>query len=71
MSSLANDPLPLAERKRRIAALERELTELGYLEETLIAAALANGEAVQRSALASPEAVLGVRVVEAKKSRAA
>ena len=67
---MANDPLPVAERPRRIAALERELDELHRLEEVLVAAAIAAGHSVYRSPSASPAAVLGVRVAE-KASRAA
>ena len=40
---MANDPLPLAERPRRVAALERELDELYRVEEVLVAAAIAAG----------------------------
>jgi hypothetical protein len=65
---MADTPLPHAERKKRIAALQAELAELAYVEEMLVAAALANGEDVQRSALAPPAAVLGVRIVEAKRA---
>jgi hypothetical protein len=65
---MANDPLPQAERKKRIAALEHETEQLAYVEEALVAAAIAEGEDVQRSPSAPPQAVLQVRVVEASKS---
>jgi hypothetical protein len=67
---MANDPLPVAQRAPRIAALERELDELHHVEEVLVAAAIAAGNSVHRSPSASPAAVLGVRI-EAKVSRAA
>jgi hypothetical protein len=68
---MANDPVPLAERPRRVAALERELDdELHRVEEALVAAALATGEPVHRSPSAPPAAVLGVRVAD-RVSRAA
>jgi len=59
---VANDPLPQAERKKRIAELEAEISELAYVEEALVAAAIADGEDVQRSPSAPPQAVLQVRV---------
>ena len=43
---MANDPLPVAQRPPRIAALERELDALHRVEEALVAAAIA---AVHRS----------------------
>ena len=58
---MANDPLPVAERPPRVAALERELDELHRIEEVLVAAALAAGSSVHRSQSAPPAAVLGVR----------
>ena len=67
---MANEPLPRAQCKKRIAALETELAEISYIEEAMVAAALASGEDVQRSSSAPPAAVLDVRAVEAKKSRA-
>jgi hypothetical protein len=67
---MANDPLPVTHRPPRIAALERELDELHRVEEALVAAAIAAGEAVHRSQSAPAAAVLGVRVAE-KVSRAA
>jgi hypothetical protein len=71
---MANDPLPVAQRPPRIAALERALErapdELHRVEEVLVAAAISAGEAVHRSPSAPPAAVLGVRVTE-RVSRAA
>jgi hypothetical protein len=67
---LANDPLPVAQRPPRIAALERELDELHRVEEVLVANAIVAGQAVHRSPSAPPAAVLGVRVAD-KVSRAA
>jgi hypothetical protein len=68
---MANDPLPVAHRAPRIAALERELEdELHRVEEVLVAAAIAAGQPVHRSPSAPPAAVLGVRVGE-RASRAA
>jgi hypothetical protein len=64
---MANDPLPQAARQKRIAALEHEIEQLAYAEEALIADAIAEGEDVQRSPSAPPQAVLGVRVVEARR----
>jgi hypothetical protein len=62
----------MKDRAARIAVLEAELAELFYIEEVLIVAALANGADVQRSPNASPEAILGVRIVApTKNSRAA
>jgi hypothetical protein len=58
---IANDPLPLAQRPGRVAALERELDELHRVEEALVAAALAAGSSVHRSPSAPPAAVLGIR----------
>jgi len=51
---MANDPLPVAERPARIAALERELDDLHRVEEVLVAAALATGQGVHRSPSAPP-----------------
>jgi hypothetical protein len=59
---MANDPLPLAQRAPRVAALERELDELHRMEEVLVVAAIAAGQPVQRSPSAPPAAVLGVSV---------
>jgi hypothetical protein len=67
---MANDPVPVAQRPPRIAALERELDELHRLEEALVVAAIAAGHPVHRSPSAPPAAVLGVRVAD-KVSRAA
>jgi hypothetical protein len=64
VTRLANEPVPLAERPKRIAALEREIEELSRIEEALIEAAIAQGEAVHRSGSALPQAVLGVKVLE-------
>ena len=68
---MSNTPVPRAERKKRVAALEGELAELAYVEEAVVVAALAKGQDVQRSALAPPAAVLGVRIAETKATRAA
>jgi hypothetical protein len=70
---MANDPVPIKGRAARIAALTDEIEQLAYAEEALVAAAIAEGEDVQRSPNAPPQAVLGVKVlVEAKRaSRAA
>jgi hypothetical protein len=67
---MANDPLPVVERPRRIAALEHELGDLHRIEEALVTTAIAAGQPVHRSPSAPPEAVLGVRI-DAKLSRAA
>ena len=67
---MANDPLPVAQRAPRIAALERELDELHRVEEALVVAAIAADQSVHRSPSAPPAAVLGVRVAD-KVSRAA
>ena len=67
---MANDPLPVAQRAPRIAALEREFDELHRVEEALLAAALAAGSSVHRSPSAPPAAVLGVKIAD-KASRAA
>jgi hypothetical protein len=67
---MANDPLPVAQRPPRIAALERELDRLRRVEEALVANAIAAGQPVHRSPSAPPAAVLGVRVAD-KVSRAA
>jgi hypothetical protein len=61
---MANDPLPVAQRPPRIAALERELEELHRVEEVLVAAAMTTGQPVHRSHSAPPAAVLGVRVAD-------
>ena len=66
----ANDPLPVAHRAPRIAALEHQLDDLDRVEEALVAAALAAGSSVHRSPFAPPTGVLGVRVAD-KVSRAA
>jgi hypothetical protein len=55
-----------------IHALERELDELHRIEEVLVSDAITAGQAVHRHSDTSPQAVLGVKLVEAKKeSRAA
>jgi hypothetical protein len=46
---MSNTPVPQAERKMRIAKLEAELGKLAFIEEALVAAAIAEGEDVQRS----------------------
>ena len=61
---LMNDPLPMAQRAPRIAALERELDELHRVEEALVAVAIAAGQPVHRLPSAPPAAVLGVRVTD-------
>jgi hypothetical protein len=67
IDAMTSSVIPIKERGPRIAALVEEIEQLEYLEEALIAV---NGENVQRSTNASPQAVLGVRVVKAT-SRAA
>jgi hypothetical protein len=68
---MASDPLPQAARQERIAALTDEIEQLAYVEEALVAAAIAEGMDVQHSPSAQPQAVLQVRIAEAKRSRAA
>jgi hypothetical protein len=70
---MASDTVPIKERATRIAALTNEIEQLAYVEEALVTAAIASGEDVQRSPGATPQAVLGVRVVEGRQvtSRAA
>jgi hypothetical protein len=63
--------LPIKDRGTRIAALSDEIAHLGYVEEALVAAAIAEGMDVERSPSALPQAVLQVRIAEAKRSRAA
>jgi hypothetical protein len=58
---VANDPLPIKERRVRIAELEHEIDELAYLEEALVVASGA-----ERSPSAPVRAVLGVQVAETK-----
>src|SRR4029077_14425886 len=67
---MANDPLPMAQRAPRVAALERELEELHRVEEALVASAIAADSSVHRSPSAPPAAVLDIRVAE-RVSRAA
>jgi hypothetical protein len=63
--------LPIKDRGARIAALSDEIAQVGYVEEALVAAAIAEGMDVERSPSALPQAVLQVRIAEAKRSRAA
>jgi hypothetical protein len=58
----------MKERATRIAALTDEIEQLAYVEEALAAAAIADGEDVQRSPNAWPQAALGAKVAEATKS---
>jgi hypothetical protein len=62
VDAVANDPLPVKQRAARIAELRREIDELGYVEGALVVASGA-----ERSPGAPPQAVLGVRVVEARR----
>jgi hypothetical protein len=55
-------PCPPEERPAKIAALEAQLNELGYVEEGLITKALNEGEVVTRFRDAKPWHVLQVRV---------
>ena len=57
---MANDPLPVAHRARRIAALQRELDELHRVEDVLVVAAIAAGHSVHRSPSTPLAAVLGL-----------
>jgi hypothetical protein len=45
---MANDPMPPAARLRRIAELEQEIEQLAFVEEALVAVAIADREDVQR-----------------------
>ena len=63
---IANDPLPVAQRAPRIAALERELDQLYRVEEALVVAAGA-----PRERGCPPWVVLGVKATEAPGVRAA
>ena len=63
---MANEPLPVAERPRRVAALERELDELHRIEEAIVVAT-----AAARERGCPPWVVLGVKAVEARCTRAA
>jgi hypothetical protein len=65
---MTSGSVPIKERAARIAALTDEIEQLAYIEEALVAAAIASGKDVQRSPDAPPQAVLGVKVVEATKS---
>ena len=64
---MANQLVPLAEWPKRIADLAHQIEQLSRVEEALIERALAAGESVHRSASAPPVAVLGVKLVEARK----
>jgi hypothetical protein len=64
--AIANDPLPVAARQPRIAALAAEVEQLQRVEEALV---VANGDQHEFGRPAS--AVLGCRVVEARGARAA
>ena len=44
---MASDPVPIKERATRMAALTDEIEQLSYVEEALVAAAIADGEDVQ------------------------
>jgi hypothetical protein len=67
VDAMANDPLPIKQRRERITELEAEIEQLPYTEEALV---VANG--AERSLDALPQCVLGVRAVQAKRvSRAA
>jgi hypothetical protein len=66
VDAAANDLIPIKERPARIAELEEEIERLAYLEEALVVASGA-----ERSRSASPQAVLGVRVVDKRVARAA
>jgi hypothetical protein len=68
VSRMADDNMPRTERRKRIATLTDEAEQLAYVEEALVAAAIANDEDVQRSLDVPPQAVLGVKVAEATKS---
>jgi hypothetical protein len=67
----AEAPCSVAERPARIAALEKEVEGLRYIEEALLTAATAQGEVVTRSTDAPPWCVLGVKIVEKPQKRAA
>jgi hypothetical protein len=64
----ASTPLPVAERAPRIAELQRKVEGLAYIEEALVAVAIANGEPVCRRGEAPPAAVLLVKVVAAEEA---
>jgi hypothetical protein len=67
VDAMANDPLPIKQRRERITELEAEIDELHYLEEALVVANRAD-----RSPGALPAVVLGVRAEATKRvSRAA
>jgi hypothetical protein len=56
---MANDPLPVAKRPPRIAALERELDALRRVEEEALVATAAASQPVHRSPSAPPAAGWG------------
>jgi hypothetical protein len=60
----ANHVVPIADRQQRIAELYSVIEHQGYIEETLVTAAIAAGEDAQRHPSASPLAVLGVKIAE-------
>jgi hypothetical protein len=62
IDAMANDPLPIKQRRERITELEAEIERLHYTEEALV---VANG--ADRSPGALPQCVLGVRAVEARR----
>jgi hypothetical protein len=69
IEAMVNDPMPLADRQQRIAELKREIDMLRFVEEPLVAAAIANGAYVQREPLAPAQMVLGVKVIAQQQSR--
>jgi hypothetical protein len=67
VDAMANEPIPVKQRRERITELEAEIDELHYLEEALV---VANG--ADHSPGALPAVVLGVRAEATKRvSRAA
>jgi hypothetical protein len=64
----ASSVVPIKQRAARIAELEAAAEAWEFIEETLVARAIANGEDVQRRPDASPAAVLGVHIAEAAKN---
>jgi hypothetical protein len=71
IESMADTPVPPAERPAAIAELERELEQLQRTEEALITAAEGRGEEVTRSHDVPPWVLLGVAVAEKPQKRAA
>jgi hypothetical protein len=61
---MANDPLPVAQRPPRIAALE--LDELHWVEEALVVAAIAAGEPLHRSSSAPRLKIVAAVSIEIK-----